>query len=537
MQLRACEPVPSLVFIIEKRRIARQLVVEILTPTLKRTVREILGRTDISGSSLVLDVEALLVQYEAFRRQSALLGQRSPNGPDTRELNLLLQGCLLDHALYYGVYMSPLQSRFKGSWNKTCIQDILHRRLVLGLDELDDCFRLGLLTEQAAALEIGVFNHRFEQLAYAGDLYALQEHIEPAVRSGEVEVQHDTAFLANILGRGHRVTHQYLVDLSQRTLTSNPHFARSDDRDVSGHPMYKAICSGQLDQVRVHVMNRHHFSGYLCQTHDGSTSYVTPLITAVHWENVALVRMLLDAGAPYLEGWTDALSWATVCNLEEITHILLDYGKSLRNDAQHLVPAPFPSFGSTSMSTYLEVPKWQPRASPHMSHDPSRSVSEIANKMAGLRWDEGVRRFDQLSVFSSGTSTPTPGTSSWASEGKASDLPPSPFSAYHIVQPSSAQNYRLRLGKDLVSRLESHCERLRSGLANGDWASHALVSSFSSARRVWQCGIGCARRLLQNQSSGFTAAEAVQLLLVADVLDPNAMDGCCRPGTRYVFLE
>lgn len=524
VQLKSCEPVPQLVFIIEKRRTTRHLIVEILTPTLKRIVRGALGRTDIPGSPLELDVTTLLTHYGLLKSQIETLQQKKLSQRETIELKLLLRGCLLDESIHHGAD-TAIRRTFTCPASSAYLQDVLHHKLLLGFDELDDCFRLGLLSEEAAALEVSAFNHRFEQLAYAGNLYALQEHVEPAVRSGEVEVQHDDAFLANVLASGHSATHQYLMDLSQRTLSSNLHQSALEGRDVSADPMYEAIKQGQLQAVRLCVLNRHSFSGFIYQDQDQpQLPYVTPLVAAVIWEQHDILRLLLEVGNPYLNGWAHALSWATTCSSAETLSILRDFEShnigSLHRSESVLSQQP----GMGSLANHMKMSPQSHQLSQRASREPSRSVSEIANRIAGLGWDEGFRRFDQLSVFSSGASTPTPITSSWTADTMRSSSQASAFPAYHIVQPSSAQSCRMKIGKDIVSKLENTCERLRTFLANSPWENQIVIPCFTSAKHVWQVGLECARQLLRNKAPT-SVTEVIQLLLVVDALDSDATEG------------
>lgn len=97
----------------------------------------------------------------------------------------------------------------------------------------------------------------------------------------------------------------------------------------------------------------------------------------------------------------------------------------------------------------------------------------------------------------------------------------SAFPAYHIMQPSAAQSCRMKIGKDIVSKLESNCERLRTALSNSPWESLAGISCFASAKLVWQAGLECARQLLRNNTPT-SVTEVIKLLLVVDALDSNA---------------
>ncbi|KAH8174364.1 hypothetical protein LIA77_05783 [Sarocladium implicatum] len=521
-QLKPGEAVPPLAFIIEKRRVTRHLVVELLNTSLKSTICSILGRVDVPGNPLELDVGTLLARYESVKGRLSRFQQQCPRHQASLTLDLLLNGCLLDHSLYEGIDVEVLLSFSKAGFGcQSLAQDLVHKKFTQGLDELDDCFRLGLASAQTTLYEISAFNYRFEQLAYAGKLSQLQEHVEPAVKSGEVTIKQDDALLANVLGGGHRATHAYLIDLSQRTLTSNIQGLRLWNRDVSTDPMYEAIIHDQMDLVRLFASTGHYFSGTINPGHlEPPPSRITPLVAAAYWNKANIVRMLLDLGSPYLDGWTHAVSWSVAHDLQEILSILREHKKW---QVEHLWPtapghlahsnseASFPETGIT-VRRYYDTP--QPLNAPF------GKATDLSPRGYGLAWDDDRQQFDRLSLFPSGTPASAPRSSSWIASPENSSKSPSPYPAYNVVQPSPAQDHRVRIGQSLVSRLQRYCERLQFNLKTSSWVSPTLMSSFSSPKRIWQAGMGCFRRVVRNQSPS-SGIEAAQMLLVAVVLQQS----------------
>jgi hypothetical protein len=512
------------VFILEKRRTVGHVVIEMLSPVLKRITRSVLGRMDVPSSPLELDVSTLLNHYPQLHDRLLNLQRTNPNTIEIAELKLLMKGCLLDPALYHGADATFDQS-LNVVGNKAYTQDVLHHKLLSGFDELNECFRLGLMTEETTATEISAFNHRFEQLARAGNLYALQEHIEPAIRSGEIEIKHDDTLLANVLANGHTLTHQYLLGCIQRTRSGGIGGFDPNSSDVSLDPMYQAIRQGQLQAVRLGVMNKLSFSGLAHQGQDRSpVPQVTPLVAAVMWKQVDVVRLLLDAGPPYLDGWAHAMSLAISNQHDEIITLMRNMEKHRIALLQHHELIAPSRMGITPMDDFSETLQQIPNTTNQYPKGATRSVSEIANRIAGLRWNQSLHDFNRSSVITPAASTHVQAASPWTPDMLRSSSQMTAPLTHHGIQPSSAQSFRMRVGKDLVSRLGSQCESLRSSLVTKSWKTSNLVDSFSSLEEVWQKGLHCAELLLLNRIPS-NVIDVVQLLLVADALNSDTAAG------------
>lgn len=491
---------------------------------LKRVTRSILGRMDVPSSPLELDVAMLLNHYLQLHNRLLNLQRTNTNTIEIAELKLLLKGCLLDPALYHGADATFDQSLYAVG-NEAYVQDLLHHKLLSGLDELNECFRLGLMTEETTATEISVFNHRFEQLARAGNLYALQEHVEPAIRSGEIEIQHDDALLANVLANGHTLTHQYLLGCIQRTRSGGIGSFDLNSSDVSLDPMYQAIRQGQLQAVRLGVMNKLFFSGLVHQSQDRSpVSHVTPLVAAVMWKQVDVIRLLLDAGPPYLDGWAHAMSLAVSNQNDEILTLMRNVEKhriALFQPHELITPS---RMGINPVDDFSETIQHMTNATNQYPNGATRSVSEIANRIAGLRWNQNLHEYNRSSVISSDASTHTRAASPWTPNLLRSNSQATTSSTHHVIRPSSAQSFRMKVGRDLVNRLGSQCESLRSALAAKAWKTSKVMDIFSSLEEVWQKGLHCAELLLLNRVPS-NVIDVVQLLLVADALNSDTAVG------------
>lgn len=499
----------------------RHLVVEILSPILKSTICNVLGRVDMPGHALELDIGTILAQYESLEERLRVFRQQCPSHESGSALDLLLNGCLLDHCLYDGTDIEAYLCSRAGSRCSSLAQDATHKRLIQGLDELDDCFRLGLLPVTATAYEISAFNHCFEQLAFAGEVSQLQELVEPAVKSGEAEIRQDAALLANVLGGGHRDTHGYLLDLSKRTLASSLQGLRFWKRDVSTDPMYDAIVHDREDLARLFATTGHYFSGTVSSTYlEPPPSMVTPLTAAVYWKRTNIVRMLLELGGPYLDGWAHAVSWAGAHELHDILDILRKHKKW---QVEHSLAATFghtPYFERQTRLTEDGPPSRRYYDTPVPTSASLAKASATWHRGFGLGWDDGLHRFNRLPIFPSGRTSSTPNPLSWEVNPDNPHKPVTSYPAYNVVQPSTAQSHRVRIGQNLVNRLGGYCERVQFDLSTSPWGSPTLISSFSSPRRVWQAGMGCFRLVVRNRPPS-TGTEAFQLLLVATVLQES----------------
>lgn len=519
LHMRSGEPLPLLVFIVEKRRLSSTIVIEVIATRLREILRNLLGWTDRTDADLGLDIKTILSQYSALR---TWLESTQGSEDERNEMQLLVQGCLLDQALYHGIESDILHNRSPDS--RLHMQDLLHHRVRQGLDELSDCFKLGSQPDETTSSEWNKFNQKFEELCYSADLFALREHCEPAVRSGSIWVRHDPAFLGGLPSvRGSEVLQQYVLDLVQRT-------AGKDDSDITGHPMYTAIRMGDVEHLQACIANCASSSNFGSASNQNGTM-ATPLTVAVCWRQPAIVRCLLQLGPTYTEGLSEAIMWAEALELKEILYMLRRHADRILQFPYHgyscpTTPSTCATVNPAAALSSLAIQPWP------TEDQQSRGISEIANGIAAIGCSGNADTLLYSTVRSSETALLGRPQASWSSEPTVTLTQTTISPASHMVQPSNAYRHRMKLGKFAVERLTASWERLHRAMPADHITDFGfLADAVRSPQKIWETGHRYLCQIFEN-SAPCNAIEVLQVLLVVDSLGMGTDAKTLKPRDR-----
>ncbi|KPM37280.1 hypothetical protein AK830_g9291 [Neonectria ditissima] len=529
---------PTLSFIVEKDRFTRSITVEIISLGLKQAVCHAIRHPTASLASLELDFNTVLKNYKALKAHLKSIRERYPYDDVTSEMQLLVEDLLLERALYDGMNMDVLRQR-----QVLCVahlQDIHARNVSTGLNEIEDCFSLGLIPDNISEQYLEALNLRYADLARSGDYAELRSLCEPIVRSGEIELQYNPSLILQVLENGHLDVYQYMLDLVDRTKQTSFKIPDPQYSDVTFDPLYVAISLGQIEAVRYFIGDHATFEGYVFDNPQASKDRIfTPLFAATYWHQPDIARLLLDSGPFYYAGLPQATALAQQNGSIEILQVLMEHHEqsSPSSYANGIYPQPTSSQFQFSISPqslhYPVVPTGQ--SPPGLA----RSVSGITNALCGL--EGGVpfqpgsftltsTRDTSIAQPMQGTTDPGFPTSFVLTEPYHSEdfhqtsnlmemfaqFSPPPMSS---IRHTSNHKIRQKLGRNFMQRLEARCETLRSVCSNHP-TSKAYVEVakyFEVTQDIWKSGIDCFREITRNKAPS-SLVEVLRVLLVADAL-------------------
>ncbi|KAK7432532.1 hypothetical protein QQZ08_000739 [Neonectria magnoliae] len=528
---------PTSAFIVEKDRFTRSITVEITSLGLKQAVCQAIRHPTASLASLELDFNTVLKNYKALKAHLNGIRERYPYDDVTSEMQLLVEDLLLEHALYDGMNMDVLRQR-----QILCVahlQDIHARNVGTGLNEIEDCFSLGLIPDTISEQYLEALNLRYADLARLGDYAELRSLCEPIVRSGEIELQYDPSLILQVLENGHLDVYQYMLDLVDRTKQTSFEIPDPQYSDVTYDPLYVAISLGQAKAVRHFIGDHATFEGYVFDDPQASKDRIfTPLFAATYWHQPEIARLLLDSGPFYYAGLPQATALAQQNGSIDILQALMEHHE--QSSPPSFVNGIHPQSNSSQFQFSISPQSLHYAAAPTGQSPPglARSVSGITNALCGL---EGDAPFQQGSF----TSTNTQGTSiaqpmQYITEpgfpppividpGHLGDFPqtsqltemfaqfnPPPVSS---IRHTSSHKVRQQLGRNFMQRLEARCKSLR-GVCSSHRASRAYVEVakyFEVTQNIWESGIDCFREITRNKAPS-SLVEVLRVLLVADAL-------------------
>ncbi|KAF7548243.1 hypothetical protein G7Z17_g7181 [Cylindrodendrum hubeiense] len=524
---------PTLAFIVEKDRFSRSITVEITSLGLKQAVSHALRQPATSLASLELDFNTVLKNYEALKAHLNDLCERYPYDDVTSEMQLLVEDLLLERALYDGMNMDLLRQR-----KTLCVahlQDIHAQNVGTGLNEIEDCFSLGLIPDNISEQYLEALNLRYADLARLGDYAELRSLCEPIVRSGEIELEYNPSLVLEVLHNGHMDVYQYMLDLVDRTKQTSVEIPDPQYSDVTFDHLYVAISLGQIEAVQYFIGDHATFEGYVFDNPQASNDRIfTPLFAAAYWHQPDIARLLLQSGPIYYAGLPQATALAQQNGSIDVLQALMEHHE--QSTPASFVHDIFPQ-ATSSQFQFSVSPQSLHYPVVSMGQSPARSVSGITNALSGL---DGCVSFQPGSFTSTSTqramaqpvpvitpdfSTPPiliePGPPEDYSQ--ASDLTDMfaqfnqiPFTS---IRHTSSHKTRQQLGRNFMSRLEERCKKLKS-VCNNHPTSRAYVQVakyFDAAQDIWKSGIDCFREITRNKAPS-SLVEVLRVLLVADAL-------------------
>ncbi|KAM0331861.1 hypothetical protein ACHAPQ_005915 [Fusarium lateritium] len=265
---------------------------------LKQIISHVLGHDVIPPLQLTLDFGQVLQHYVDLRFELDELDCHDPYGDTTKEMRLLVDDILLEHSLYDGHDIDLL--RQQGIIGSALLQDIHQRNMDIGINDLEECFRLGQTPPQEANDFLEAQNAEIHRLAQTGRLDLVRGHCEPLLRSQGIRVLFDPDLLTQILDKGYWDVYEYILDLVERTRPISKELPNADYVDITYDPLYVAIRLGHYYTVQL-LVEYHHmtFMGYIDDVAGGSDRVFTPLLAAVLWQQVDIIRLLIWSGPMY----------------------------------------------------------------------------------------------------------------------------------------------------------------------------------------------------------------------------------------------
>ncbi|CAJ0551104.1 Ff.00g110340.m01.CDS01 [Fusarium sp. VM40] len=552
-----CE-LPFLSFVVEKDRAKDSMTIAFRSRHLKQIISHVLGQDVVPPLQLTLDFGQVLQHYVGLRFELDELDCHSPYGDLTKEMRLLVDDILLEPSLYDGIGIDAL--RQQGIISTALLQDIHQRNMDIGINDLEECFRLGQTPPQEANKFLGIQNAEIYRLAQTGRLDLVRGHCEPLLRSNGIRILFDPDLLTQILDKGYWDVYEYILDLVERTRPILKELPNADYVDITYDPLCVAIRLGHYYTVKLlvecHYMT---FMGYIEDIPGGSDRVFTPLLAAVLWQQVDIIPLLLCSPMYHVE-LLQANQLAAEMGLPHVLQALADLPVESTSAYQGMsakYPVPkAPQFHPTSLSS--------PNCTPiSLSPSGNGSISGISSALSNS-WTCSAVNGDYDPV----TSIP-----SIASPGMLSQATPSPIlpeiyvspkdltlsdpvssprfdppilhnvpvgvpqqvSPVSILQQPTTQSlfidytksHRLRqtLGHASVIRLQQRCWRIGTVCdGHGNSSEHEIIrDQCASPKTASKLGLNYMRNIMRNELRPELIG-ILQALLVADALICQAPD-------------
>ncbi|KAM0354197.1 hypothetical protein ACHAPU_001233 [Fusarium lateritium] len=557
---------PFLSFVVEKDRAKDVVTIIFKSRELKQIISHVLGHTVVPPLQLILDFGQVLQHYDDLRLEFDKLECSAPYSDTTREMRLLVDDTILEHSLYDGLDINFLHRQ--GLISTALLQNVRQRNMDIGINDLEECFRLGQTTPQQANEQLEAQNAEVYKLAHTGRLDLVRGYCEPLLRSKEVRILFNPDLLSQILDKGFWDVYEYMLDLVERTRPIPKVLPNADYVDITYDPLCVAIrlghyCTVQL-LVQYHYMT---FMGYIEDAAGGSDRVFTPLLTAVLWQQVDIIPLLLSSGPMYHAELLNANQLAAEMGF---THVL---------QALHNLPKVSTS-AHEGMSAKYPVPKApqpysislsSPNLTPvHPSPSGNGSISGISNALSsswGLSYEGHesspavLTSSIETGIFSQtipsqavpelyvsprdltiSDSEYLPITSPRFDPSLLQDT--SVEASQHIpsIYPMQArpsrpslidytESHRIRrgLGRASMERLQSRCLRIDKICdEHGNSVDHGIIrNQFADPMTTSILGLEYLRNITRNQASPEIIG-ILQALLVADALICQLPDGRMR---------
>lgn len=526
---------------------------------LKQIISHVLGQDVIPPLQLTLDFGQVLQHYVDLRFELDELDCHGPYGDTAKEMRLLVDDILLERSLYDGLDINLL--RQQGIISTALLQDIHHRNMDIGIDDLEECFRLGQTPTQEANEFLGTQNAKIYRLAQTGRLDLVRGHCEPLLRSRGIRILFDPVLLTQILDKGYWDVYEYILDLVERTQPILKELSNADYVNITYNPLCVAIRLGHYYTVKLFVEYYNMtFMGYIEDVAGGSDRVFSPLLAAVLWQQVDIIQLLLWSGPMY---HTELLQANELAAEMGLPHVLQALGNlpAVSTSAYQGMSAKYPvpkapRFHPTSLSP----PNYTP-----ISPSPSGnvSISGISSALSNSWTCSGVNGdYDPVtpipSIGSPGmlwqaTSSPTvpeiyvspkdltlsdPVSSPQFDRPILHSVPigvPQQVSPVSLIQQPTGQSlfidytktHRLRqnIGRASVARLQQRCWRIGTVCdEHGNSSGHEIIrDQCASPKTASRLGFNYMRSIMRNQLRPELIG-ILQALLVADALICQAPD-------------
>lgn len=512
-------PLPPLAFIVEKNLQTRTISIDITSLELRRALyRAILNQTP-SEVPAELDFDTLLKHYEALKLQCDRLQDRCAHGEAALEIKLLVHDVLLERALYEGIGLEQFRQRAVLSLAQ--VEEIQKKTLDSGLDEIEDCFVLGLIPDKINGEYMDALNARYCDLAHTGDLAGLYDLCEPVVRSGETVLPYDPEFLLQILAKGHMEIYLYVLNLVEQTAEKVWTFSSTFDCDVTYDPFCVAIRLGQLETVQTFIRDRASFEGYVCDESAPAARcpMMTPLTAAVFWEQPEIVQALLQSSPiMYLSSYQLAFTMAMANGCHDVISAFMEHEQRTAPGTVSQAPSSeTSSTAASSMSGEATSTAIRGRASPSMMRQ--LRPEDLIDPQLLAETKRPVHHDTEQDLDSVPLS---PLAEVYRFKTRPFDRQHEP--CCHAEPPSHwrqrpAHKERRSAGRNLVLQLDSRCARVRAACRStlGPDLGGDVAKNFISMESVWESGVESFRKITRN-AIPTSVVEVLHCLLVADVL-------------------
>jgi hypothetical protein len=514
---------------------------------LKQVICQVLGYKIVPPLQLTLSISQVLQHYDGLRAELDSLVDHNAYSDTSKEMRLLVDDILLERSLYDGFNMGLL--RQQGIITPALLRDIHQRNMDIGVNDLEECFRLGDTSQEEENEYLETQNAQIDKLARTGDLDLLSGFCEPLLRSNDIRVVYNSGLLSQILDKGFLDIYMYILDLVERTRSMERDIPNPAYSDITYHPLCVAIRLGHYPAVLSLIRNKlDFFEGYIEDAPGGSDRVFTPLLAAILWQQADIIRLLVWEGPLYNDNskLVQANNFAVEMGFTHLLEALADLPKTSAHKAMSArYPVPkAPQFLPTGRSSPYQTPIFP---SPGGNSSVSGISSALCDTWKGQRTQINSEPF--MPCLTSPEIPPGSVTSPRVPEFYISpqdlsisqmlspvlspqfDPPPLPSAqnSYRTVQESLerpilldyTRSYKRRshLGHSSMLRLQQSCRRIEEFCdQRGDVGDYGIIGDqCTNPTSVSKSGLSYLRNVLRNQApSGLIAV--LQALLVADAL-------------------
>ena len=291
---------------------------------LKRFFSEKLALNPVGPEPLTLNIEQVLLHYDALCDTLRERANCETQSDDTfNEIRLLVNDILLESFLYDGLDIDHL--RRQNIISADLFQEIQPRYNDFGLDIPEECFELGEFTQEMEEEYERVQNTQIETFARMGREDLLRGFCEPLLRSKNTRIFYDEELLYDILQKRFWDTYEYMLNVLERSRLLETNVRRRDPSDITYDPLYMAIKLGHCPTVQYLIQNKHkNFEGYIRGAVNYSDRLFTPLLAAVRWQKVDVIRLLLREAPVYYSMLPQAFEFAKETGFDRMLDVMAD---------------------------------------------------------------------------------------------------------------------------------------------------------------------------------------------------------------------
>ncbi|KAJ4129909.1 hypothetical protein NW768_006880 [Fusarium equiseti] len=318
---------PFLSFTIVKHNARGVTTIGFGSRDLKRFFSESLALNPVGPEPLTLNIEQVLCHYDVLchiLRQPMNCGIRSD---DTyNEIRLLVNDILLESFLYDGLDIDHLHRQ--NIISADLFQEIQPRNIDYDFDIPEECFELGAFTQEMEDEYERVQNTQIGTFARMGREDLLRGFCEPLLRSKNTRIFYDEELLYDILQNRFWDTYEYILNVIERSQLVERNARSRDPSDITYDPLYMAIKLGHCPTVQYLIQNKHrNFEGYIKGAANYSDRLFTPLLAAVRWQKVDVIRLLLREAPVYYSMLPQAFEFAKDTGFYHILDVVADLTK------------------------------------------------------------------------------------------------------------------------------------------------------------------------------------------------------------------